>query len=146
VPGVQGGDPEGGPADIPEGGPGGDPEGGPADIPEGGPGGPAGDPADIPGGTDIPGGDPTDIPGGVPDPEQLRELRRRRDEADAATVLFEVGHLPGDRRAAAVKTLGTVVGPCLRCAEEEVGILALDTADWLLRRTGLHHPPLSDIV
>ena len=93
----------------------------------------------------VPDGTPGGTPGGVPDAPRLHDMRRTRDEAGAGTVLFDLAATPADLRAAAVATLGTVVGPCLRCAEQEVDILALDTADWLLHRTELHHPPMSDI-
>jgi alkanesulfonate monooxygenase SsuD/methylene tetrahydromethanopterin reductase-like flavin-dependent oxidoreductase (luciferase family) len=82
--------------------------------------------------------DPALVPGAA----ALRELRRVRDQAGATTVVIDIGGTPHEQRAAVIRNLGTVVGPCLRCADEEVGILALDATDWLLRRTHLHRPPL----
>jgi hypothetical protein len=43
-----------------------------------------------------------------------------------------------DRLAAVV---GTVVAPCLRAADHEVGILTIDATRWLEQRATLHHPP-----
>jgi alkanesulfonate monooxygenase SsuD/methylene tetrahydromethanopterin reductase-like flavin-dependent oxidoreductase (luciferase family) len=80
----------------------------------------------------------------IPDADALREIRRARDDAGAATVVVDLAGTPPERRADAVRVLGTVVGPCLRCPDDEVGILALDATDWLLRRTELHRPPLED--
>jgi len=80
----------------------------------------------------------------IPDADALREMRRARDDAGAATVVVDLAGTPPERRADAVRVLGTVVGPCLRCPDDEVGILALDATDWLLRRTELHRPPLED--
>jgi alkanesulfonate monooxygenase SsuD/methylene tetrahydromethanopterin reductase-like flavin-dependent oxidoreductase (luciferase family) len=81
----------------------------------------------------------------VPGADALRELRRVRDQAGATTVVIDLGGTPREQRAAVIRNLGTVVGPCLRCADEEVGILALDATDWLLRRTHLHRPPLDNV-
>ena len=80
----------------------------------------------------------------VPDATELHRIRRIRDGVGSATVVFDLAGVPPVRHADVVRILGTVVGPCLRCPDDEVGILALDTADWLLRRTALHHPPLPD--
>jgi alkanesulfonate monooxygenase SsuD/methylene tetrahydromethanopterin reductase-like flavin-dependent oxidoreductase (luciferase family) len=80
----------------------------------------------------------------VPDVAALHELRRTRDEAGASTVVIDLGATPARHRAEAMAVLGTIVAPCLRCASDEVGILALDATDWLLRRPELHRPPVED--
>ncbi|GAA0623633.1 hypothetical protein GCM10009547_28400 [Sporichthya brevicatena] len=77
----------------------------------------------------------------VPDAAELHRIRKIRGAAEATTVVFDLADVPRSDRTDAVKLLGTVVAPCLRCADEEVDILALDSADWLLRRTALHEPP-----
>lgn len=80
----------------------------------------------------------------IPDADALREMRRVRDRAGAATMVVDIAGTPAERRAEVIRVLGTVVGPCLRCPDDEVGILALDATDWLLHRTELHRPPLGD--
>lgn len=81
-------------------------------------------------------------PADVPDAAALHGIRRTRDDAGAATVVFDLGGTPAGRWAEVIAALGTVVAPCLRCANDEVEILCLDATDWLLRRTALHRPPL----
>jgi alkanesulfonate monooxygenase SsuD/methylene tetrahydromethanopterin reductase-like flavin-dependent oxidoreductase (luciferase family) len=80
----------------------------------------------------------------IPDAAALREIRRMRDDAGAATVVVDIAGMPPERRAEVIQVLGTVVAPCLRCPDDEVGILALDARDWLVHRTELHRPPLDD--
>lgn len=83
-------------------------------------------------------------PGHIPELAGLERVRRIRDEAGAATVVLDISATPGEARSGVIAVLGTVLAPCLRCADDEVGILALDTADWLLRRRELHRPPVRD--
>lgn len=78
----------------------------------------------------------------VPDATELQRVRKLRDSGRAATVVFDLVDVSAPRRADVVRILGTVVAPCLRCPDDEVGILALDATDWLLRRTALHAAPL----
>jgi len=80
----------------------------------------------------------------VPDAAALHKMRRTRDAAGAATVVIDLGATPAPRRAEIMTVLGSLVGPCLRCAADEVDILAIDTTEWLLRRTELHRPPLTE--
>jgi alkanesulfonate monooxygenase SsuD/methylene tetrahydromethanopterin reductase-like flavin-dependent oxidoreductase (luciferase family) len=85
-----------------------------------------------------------DPEGAVPDVAELRRLRTLRNSAGAATVVFDLAGVPVARRADVLRILGTVVAPCLRCPDDEVGILALDATEWLLRRIPLHAAPLPD--
>lgn len=74
-----------------------------------------------------------------PAPDDLLKLKARAAAAGAGEVVLLV-----DTSApleAAIAAFGTVVATCLRAAEHEVGILALDAARWLERCTDLHHPP-----
>jgi alkanesulfonate monooxygenase SsuD/methylene tetrahydromethanopterin reductase-like flavin-dependent oxidoreductase (luciferase family) len=81
-------------------------------------------------------------PGEIPDAATMGGIRRRRDEAGAATVVFDVAGVAAEERPAAIRALGGVAGPCLRCPDDEVGILALDSTEYLLHREELHEPPL----
>jgi alkanesulfonate monooxygenase SsuD/methylene tetrahydromethanopterin reductase-like flavin-dependent oxidoreductase (luciferase family) len=80
--------------------------------------------------------------GEIPDAHGIREIRRRRDDLGAATVVFDIAGIPEADRVVALRAIGGVVGPCLRCPDDEVGILALDSTEYLLDRTDLHEPPL----
>lgn len=74
-----------------------------------------------------------------PPPGDLLHLKTRADDARAAEVI-----LLADAAAdldAVFTVVGTVVAPCLRAADHEVGILALDATRWLHERAALHHPP-----
>jgi alkanesulfonate monooxygenase SsuD/methylene tetrahydromethanopterin reductase-like flavin-dependent oxidoreductase (luciferase family) len=77
----------------------------------------------------------------VPGIVALQNIRHARDAAGAATVVVDVGSVPKGDRVEVIAVLGAVVAPCLRCAADEVAILAQDATDWLVRRTDLHHPP-----
>lgn len=81
-------------------------------------------------------------PATLPDADALREIRRRRDAVGASTVIFDVAGVAPDQRARAVRAIGGVAGPGLRCPEDEVGILTLDSTEYLVERPDLHRPPL----
>lgn len=66
-------------------------------------------------------------------------LKARADEAGAAEVILLAD--PAADLDAVFAVVGTVVAPCLRAADHEVGILALDATRWLHERAALHHPP-----
>ncbi|BBY83073.1 LLM class flavin-dependent oxidoreductase [Mycolicibacterium pulveris] len=78
----------------------------------------------------------------VPDAAALQDIRRRRDAVGATTVVVDIGAVPTRYRDDVIAVLGTVVSPCLRCAPDELTILARDATDWLVRQTELHEPPL----
>jgi alkanesulfonate monooxygenase SsuD/methylene tetrahydromethanopterin reductase-like flavin-dependent oxidoreductase (luciferase family) len=82
-----------------------------------------------------------DWPDRIPEADWLTQVRRRRDEAGAATVVLDAGTVPPDQRDEVIRALGTVVGPCLRCPADEVAILAPDSTEYLLHRKDLHEPP-----
>jgi alkanesulfonate monooxygenase SsuD/methylene tetrahydromethanopterin reductase-like flavin-dependent oxidoreductase (luciferase family) len=74
-----------------------------------------------------------------PSPADLLRLKAGADDAGAAEVI-----LLADAAAdldAVFAVVGTVVAPCLRAADHEVGILALDATRWLHERAALHRPP-----
>lgn len=77
----------------------------------------------------------------VPGLDALLRVRELRDRAGAGTVVVRAAGVPARDLPALIRTLGTVVGPCLRCPANEVPILAADATDWLLHRTELHQPP-----
>lgn len=59
--------------------------------------------------------------------ERLAALRQEISAQRAAEVVFELTEASEDDFA----TLGTVVGPCLRCAPDQVERLAVHTVNWL---------------
>lgn len=74
-----------------------------------------------------------------PSPRDLLELKARAAAAGAREVILLLG--PGAPLVETVAVFGTVIATCLRAADHEVEILALDAARWLGRCAGLHHPP-----
>lgn len=84
---------------------------------------------------------PWPVPTEPPSASDLIELRRRCHAAAAgeAVLVLSPDDLADIDRILAV--LGTVVAPCLRAAEHEVEILALDARRWLEACTDLHHAP-----
>jgi Luciferase-like monooxygenase len=60
-------------------------------------------------------------------PGELAALRSDVRALGAAEVLFV---LTGQRLTEDLEALGSVVGPCLRCATDNVGALAVDAWDW----------------
>lgn len=75
----------------------------------------------------------------LPSPADLLRLKAGADEAGAAEVILLAD--PAADLDALFAVVGTVVAPCLRAADHEVGILALDATRWLHERAALHHPP-----
>lgn len=69
----------------------------------------------------------------------LLRLKAEAHEAGAGEVILLAG--PASDLDAVFAVVGTVVAPCLRAADHEVGILALDATRWLEQRSALHHPP-----
>lgn len=80
-------------------------------------------------------------PGEIPGLVALREMRRIRDDAGAATVVVDAGGVAPEDHADVIRVLGGVVSPCLRCPDNEVAILAADSTDYLVNRADLHEPP-----
>lgn len=74
-----------------------------------------------------------------PSPADLFRLKARAEDAGAAEVIL-LADAAADLEAV-FAVVGTVVAPCLRAADDEVGILALDATRWLHERAALHHPP-----
>jgi alkanesulfonate monooxygenase SsuD/methylene tetrahydromethanopterin reductase-like flavin-dependent oxidoreductase (luciferase family) len=74
-----------------------------------------------------------------PSPDDLLRMKARADDARVAEVILLAD--PAADVDAVFAVVGTVVAPCLRAADHEVGILALDATRWLHERAALHHPP-----
>ena len=83
-------------------------------------------------------------PAAAPTADDVMRLKARSAEAGADEVVLLVAGTAGTTAAdlALILTVtGTVVAPCLRAAEHEVPILALDATRWLEQCGALHQPP-----
>jgi hypothetical protein len=78
-------------------------------------------------------------PGTPPKAADVLHLKAQAADADASELILLVA--PTADLDAVLPVLGTVVAPCLRAADHEVGILALDATRWLNQRGPLHHWP-----
>jgi hypothetical protein len=74
-----------------------------------------------------------------PSPTDLMRLKARAHEAGAAEAILLLE--PAADLDEVFAVVGTLVAPCLRAADHEIGILALDATRWLHERAALHHPP-----
>lgn len=75
----------------------------------------------------------------APPADDVLALKQRCVETGAGEAILIV---PADSATpAAIAVVGTVVAPCLRAADHEVPILALDATRWLEQCGALHHPP-----
>lgn len=74
-----------------------------------------------------------------PSRTDLLHLKARAEEDGAVEAILLAD--PAADLDAVFAVVGTVVAPCLRAADHEVGILALDATRWLHERAALHHPP-----
>ena len=74
-----------------------------------------------------------------PPPTDLMRLKARAHEAGAAEAILLLE--PAADLDEVFAVVGTVVAPCLRAADHEIEILALDATRWLHQRAALHHPP-----
>lgn len=80
----------------------------------------------------------------APAVDDLVRLKASADDvgANEAVLLITatIGQAPVDLPAV-FAVAGTVIAPCLRAADHEVAILALDATRWLEECGTLHHPP-----
>ena len=78
-------------------------------------------------------------PTAPPTAGDLLRLKERAGGASAGEAILLAD--PAADLDAVFAVAGTVVAPCLRASDHEVGILALDATRWLEQRSALHHPP-----
>lgn len=78
-------------------------------------------------------------PASAPAPDELLLLKRSAGEVGAHEVVLLIP--AADEFASAFVVAGTVVAPCLRAADHEIPILALDATRWLEHCGALHDPP-----